>query len=607
MWQYLRSPRAQYRLAWFLFLLLLFVAAFGSYLMPHTIGPDDKIAMTYISKTGEKIFTRTPVEPNADFWVGTDHRGFDILSLILNGAKYTLGFVLGVTLLRFLIALPLGLLAGVRNGWIQKTVHALQLVLTSVPPLLFIFPLAYGIYRALGLNGGIPANDPKNIGFMLIVFFLLVFVGVFPLANQFAERARYYSGKLYISAARTMGASTGRIVSRHLLPHLRPELVFAFIMEFVQALFLLGQLAVFSIFIGGGEPFQVDDRPPTYIPLTNTGEWGGLIAYGVRFIKPYPWIILTVGTFFTASVLILSFFAKQLKQRLEQPYLYQSKPLLRIQTFELKKGALAMTALTVAAAALLVTTVPNKAPVFKTQADIKQEQVDQKTAMEQLQHEIETSAGTFLTLLGQGNWDEAKKHLSPELQATPDAPEPFATWMAGLQSGDAQVTQLIKPYMDWPNKLIIVEVQVRNRAGDPNVWLLDYPLPAPEAKAAPHILSGRDQTKERAAQQAKMTPFADEFVRHILANDWQAVSQRSTRSTYLAMPRPFGGWVSRFNQGHQYQGIGTVRPLEDGNFTVEVKVLTPDGQPASWSLTVTPYTNSSDGQPLVTEGSYDFQ
>ena len=51
-------------------------------------------------------------------------------------------------------------------------------------------------------------------------------------------------------------------------------------------------MAVFNIFLGGGELFMIDDGgakgPPLYIHLTTSGEWGGLIAYGTKCLRAYP-------------------------------------------------------------------------------------------------------------------------------------------------------------------------------------------------------------------------------------------------------------------------------------------------------------------------------
>ncbi|HEU4964429.1 MAG TPA: ABC transporter permease subunit [Bacilli bacterium] len=598
-------PRLQLWLAWLLFLGLLFVAVFGSYFMPHTISEDDKIGFSYTSHTGEQVYALPPIPPNEDFRFGTDHRGYDLLSLILNGAKYTLGFTLGVTLLRFLLAMPLGLLAGVRNGVLQKIVYALQLVFTAVPPLLFTFPLAYGIYHVLGLSQGLPPNDPKNVSFLVIIFVMLVVVGLFPLANQFGERARFFSGKLYIMAARTMGASTGRVVVRHLLPHLRSELALAFITEFVQVLFLVGQLAVFSIFIGGGDPFQVDDYPPTYLNLTNIGEWGGLIAYGVRYIKPYPWVLISVGACFTLTVLALTFFANQLKKRLEQPHLYQTKPLVRFRALAIRKSAVAITALTTAAAVWVVTALPNHAPVFLTKADVAQAKVDTELIVAQKEKQVEQTTEDFLSLLEKGGWEEASKlfekdHIPLSYKGVPD---PYDAWMQGLQSDEFRVSQILEPYLVWRDKKMVVEVQVETKNGETVSWLFDYPMPDPSDPNDPLLYAGHDVSKEDAETKKELVVFSDELMKYVIAGDIKELHRRSNLPGYMVMPKPFGSWRGKLLHGYSYEGIGVVRKLEDGDFSVEVKIKDQGGGLSSWYLKVEPKSKRNPSN-IVQAASY---
>lgn len=91
-------------------------------------------------------------------------------------------------------------------------------------------------------------------------------------------------------------------------------MLFIFLSEFMQVLFLLGQLAVFNIVLGGIE--TIGDSDAGYsIAITTSGEWLSLIAYGSRYIRLHPWIILSAGTSFAGLFLALQFFLNQLKRR----------------------------------------------------------------------------------------------------------------------------------------------------------------------------------------------------------------------------------------------------------------------------------------------------
>lgn len=307
-----RSSSAFY-LSIALIVLILLVAIFGTWLKPHGIAPEDKINMIQYQQDGKTRYNIPPFSPNSTFLLGTDHRGFDMLSLLLNGLKYTLGTTLALTLLRFVIALPWGLWSGTTGrGW--GVLKAMQWVVASVPAFVFLFPPLAGMYFGLRLDQWVKADAHYKMLFSATFVVLVTFIGVFPLAHQIAERTRYYNDKLFIEASRLMGGSVVHRTIRHLIPCMRNEMTFMFLSEFMQVLFLLGQLAVFNIVLGGTE--TIGDSDAGYsITITTSGEWLSLIAYGSRYIRLHPWIILSVGTSFALLFLSLQFFLSQLKRR----------------------------------------------------------------------------------------------------------------------------------------------------------------------------------------------------------------------------------------------------------------------------------------------------
>lgn len=305
--------RFRFGLACGLMVLLAAVVLFGSFMKPYELNPEKTIQMEKRIVDGKEKYVTPPFHPDSRFWLGTDHRGFDMLSLVLNGAKYTLGYALAITASRFALALPLGMAAGVR-GKGRKTIGVLQVVFSAVPPLLFVLPALSGVYNALLIPLGLPPGNPNVFFFAVFAYVLITLVGVFPLAHHTAERAAFYNGKPFVSASKTMGAGSGRIIFRHILPHMHRELVFTFLTELTQVLFLMGQLAVMGIFIFGGAKFDFDPDPYSIL-LTQTGEWCSILSYGAVMIRLYPWIVFSAGGAFAASILIIQFFLSELRGR----------------------------------------------------------------------------------------------------------------------------------------------------------------------------------------------------------------------------------------------------------------------------------------------------
>jgi len=296
-----------------LMVLFVLLMLFGSWIKPHPITPDHKINFIQVQQDGKTRYLSPPFAPNHTFLLGTDHRGYDMLSLLLNGMKYTLGTALILTLARCLIALPWGMWSGA-SGRGLGVLSSLQGVIASVPAFIFLFPPLAGMYYGLRLDYGIKADPQYHLMFTVLFIILVTFIGIFPLAHQLAGRAQYYSQRLYIDASRLMGGSAYHRTVRHLIPCMRNELMFIFLSEFMQVLFLMGQLAVFSIVLGGTETVG-DEEAGFKINVSITGEWTSLIAYGAKYIRLQPWIILSVGVSFAALLLSLQFFLAQLKRR----------------------------------------------------------------------------------------------------------------------------------------------------------------------------------------------------------------------------------------------------------------------------------------------------
>ncbi len=479
-----KKDRLLYRLAGAMLLLLVFVAVFGSYIMPYEITKEHKIGIVHEVVDGVSKSIAPPFGPSLDHPLGTDHRGYDVLSLLLNGAKYTLGFAFLVTLVRIAIALPLGLYSG-STGRGRKVIHILQLITSGVPALLLIFPTLYGLSRLLGMNEGMNPNDPKILMFAFLLFTLLVLIGVFPFAHQMGERARFFTAKEYVSASRTMGASTTRIVFRHLLPHLRPDLWFALLTDFISVLFLIGQLAVLNIFLGGGELFVIDDGPPaTVMTLTMTGEWGGMISYGSRYLREYPWLIFASGVFLTLSILILSFFSKQLQKRLARPYLYRTKPLLQ------NKPVLALSGALVTACILIVAFLPNKSPTIVTAtAVVEEEKFDpQKAALEEeikrSEQRMKETATSFLKYLQEDKWQYAQVYLfvDPGKKSSfsvnfKEPISPFDGWLQKFKQGYKFVefggisrSEREVKVGDFELQLFDLELKMQGPNGEQEIW-----------------------------------------------------------------------------------------------------------------------------------------
>lgn len=194
--------------------------------------------------------------PGADFLLGTDKLGRDILSRILFGARISLFVGLAVVAGAGLFGSLVGLFAGYARGWADE-------VLMRVTDIFFAFPsliLAMAIAGALG-----PSLRNALIAVAVVswpVYARLIRGQVLVLREQ-----------EFVQAARAIGVSDTRIVLRHLLPNTLAPLL-------VQASFDMGAviLSVAGLsFIGFGA------QPPT-------PEWGVMISEGRNYITTQWWL-----------------------------------------------------------------------------------------------------------------------------------------------------------------------------------------------------------------------------------------------------------------------------------------------------------------------------
>src|SRR5690606_6241549 len=108
--------------------------------------------------------------------------------------------------------------------------------------------------------------------------------------------------KEFIECSRTLGASTWRIITKHIRPFLIPQLFVIFIREFIQTLILMSHLGILGIFIGG-TVFK-ENLFGRSIPASSSGEWAGTLGMWWDYLwTSYPWIAFIPIIFLTLLIL----------------------------------------------------------------------------------------------------------------------------------------------------------------------------------------------------------------------------------------------------------------------------------------------------------------
>lgn len=141
--------------------------------------------------------------PSAAHWLGTDRFGRDILSRILYGYRASFSIAASAVAIALLIGGTLGILSAYYRGWTDRVVMRFMDVLFAFPIIL----LAIGIIAILGPGA---VTTAAAIG--------IVYIPIF--ARLLRGPALAIAATDYVKGAHAIGAGSGRIIMRHILPNL---------------------------------------------------------------------------------------------------------------------------------------------------------------------------------------------------------------------------------------------------------------------------------------------------------------------------------------------------------------------------------------------------
>ena len=211
--------------------------------------------------------------PNLDHWLGTDHFGRDILSMIMMGARTSIAVALLAVGIGVVIGVPLGLFSAARRG------SFIDEVIMRGNDLIFAFPSLVIAILITAVFGPSAVNAIVAIGiFNIPVFARLTRAAALPLWERD-----------FILSARVCGKSEVRISIEHILPNITNLMI---VQGTIQ--FSLGILAEASLsYIGLGA------QPPT-------ASWGRMLADAQTLVSIAPHVALVPGLAILLMVLGLN-------------------------------------------------------------------------------------------------------------------------------------------------------------------------------------------------------------------------------------------------------------------------------------------------------------
>jgi peptide/nickel transport system permease protein len=199
-----------------------------------------------LSENGERFGAQQP--PSAEHLLGTTVGGYDVLSRVIWGSQTALLVIVIAVLLSIFIGILLGLISGYLGGWLDR-------VLVVIADAVYAFPtLLLAIVAAIVISGG--RSSLLGGVFAAAVSITVVFIPQYFRVIR-AEAVRIKS-EAFVESAKVIGASTPRIMFRHVFRNATRTLPLIFTLNSSEAILTLAGLG----FLGFG------------IEPSSGAEWG---------------------------------------------------------------------------------------------------------------------------------------------------------------------------------------------------------------------------------------------------------------------------------------------------------------------------------------------
>ncbi len=195
------------------------------------------------------------IAPNSQYWFGTDDFGRDLFVRVWEGARISLFIAFSAAIIDLTIGIIIGGIAGYVGGRVDSIIMRIIEILVGIPYLIVV------ILLMIILGAG--------IGPMILAF---VITGWVTMARLIRGQVMQLKNQEFVLAAKTLGASTRRIIFKHLIPNVLGIIIVQLTMNIPHIIFFEAYLSFIGI---GLEP-----------PLAS---WGVLINDGFRMIRVFSW------------------------------------------------------------------------------------------------------------------------------------------------------------------------------------------------------------------------------------------------------------------------------------------------------------------------------
>ena len=251
-------------------LFLLLIGIFANFLAPY--GMNETWVGDFIAP------------PSAEFWLGTDNVGRDLLSRVIFGARISVIVGLGSSTMATAISLVIGMVSGYIGGKLDLMVQRIVDIWMVLPGLIIMMimitiigPGVWQIIIVIGITSGVPGSRIVRSAV----------IGV--------------KENDYVGVAVAVGCRASRILVRHILPNIMAPTIIVFTTRVPNAILVEASLS----FLGFGIP------PPT-------PSWGGMLSgTGRAYMFDAPWMVIWPGLALAIVVYAINMFGDAVRDLLD--------------------------------------------------------------------------------------------------------------------------------------------------------------------------------------------------------------------------------------------------------------------------------------------------
>ncbi|MFL5679588.1 MAG: ABC transporter permease [Chloroflexota bacterium] len=237
---------------------------------------------TAVTATGARLGP-----PSAAHIFGTDELGRDMLNLTVHGARISMAIGLMATMITIVVGAVVGIFAGFVGGVVDTVLMRISDFFLVLPTIVLAIILAPVVLDVVGA-------DAELFGIRATLIVIVVVIGL----TSWATTARIIRSqvlsvkeRMFVDRARVIGAGSGHIMRRHILPNVINLIVAQSVLPFATAVVTETTLA----FIGLGDPFA-----PSWGEILNAAQSSGAPGLGAWwYIAPPATCVVLVVLAFT--------------------------------------------------------------------------------------------------------------------------------------------------------------------------------------------------------------------------------------------------------------------------------------------------------------------